>query len=468
MSQITAITELVVPIAGTTKQPTADQSGYNDEWKQAFKRSQNGVISPSYLNNVVLILENDIPLKGAFKYNYFTCSLEVTHDLILNGIHVKAGPLKDIYFSAIREYIEKNYDVAFGNKLIIPAIQNVGYKNGYNPLKDYLNDCYAKWDKKIRIDTFLNEYLGADLSEITTLQTKLFFVGAVAKVFSPSIKFDFVLDLVGGQGAGKTTLLQKLGGEWYTDDIFDFTNKDNFLVMVKNWIINDDELAATKKTSHEDIKKFISKRYLEFRKPYGHESEMYEKNFVLARTTNEYDHLTDKTGGRRFLTVFCDKAKQSKHPVPDLTQEIVDQFWGEMVYYWNKGFCFALSEQQEEQLEHARDKFQFTSDTEDQINRYLEIYWPSKEYMKTVSEDERIQYVHEILTYGESNIFNGIPKTKADFTTISTIAWDIFQEKIGRGTNKLGDKIRYIMNHNEAWEHVKRNGDNGYKRLSTD
>ena len=37
----------------------------------------------------------------------------------------------------------------------------------------------------------------------------MWLVGAVAKVYEPFTKFDYVLDLVGGQGVGKTSLLQK-------------------------------------------------------------------------------------------------------------------------------------------------------------------------------------------------------------------------------------------------------------------
>ncbi len=52
------------------------------------------------------------------------------------------------------------------------------------------------------------------------------------------MKFDYVLDLIGGQGAGKTTLLKKVSNGWYTDQFTDFENKDNYSNMLRALIIN--------------------------------------------------------------------------------------------------------------------------------------------------------------------------------------------------------------------------------------
>ncbi|TAT07607.1 virulence protein E, partial [Lactiplantibacillus plantarum] len=72
----------------------------------------------------------------------------------------------------------------------------------------------------------------------------------VAKAHNPKTKFDFVLDLVGGQGAGKTTFLQKIAPlGYYTDQFSTFDNKDDYAVMRRALIINDDEMTATNNAS---------------------------------------------------------------------------------------------------------------------------------------------------------------------------------------------------------------------------
>ena len=83
------------------------------------------------------------------------------------------------------------------------------------------------------------------------------------------MKFDYVLDLVGGQGAGKTTLLKKMGGKFYTDQFTDFRDKDSYAIMLRALIVNDDEMTASNNSSFEDLKKFVSAEQLEFRSPYN-------------------------------------------------------------------------------------------------------------------------------------------------------------------------------------------------------
>ncbi len=90
---------------------------------------------------------------------------------------------------------------------------------------------------------------------------------------------------------------------------------------------------------------------LEFRKSYGHNSELYDKNFVLARTTNELTYLKDKTGERRFLPILVNKDNQIKHPVTDLKQDEVIQLWGEFTNYYFDGFDFGLTDYQNKLLE---------------------------------------------------------------------------------------------------------------------
>lgn len=76
----------------------------------------------------------------------------------------------------------------------------------------------------------------------------------MAKAYEPKTKFDYILDLVGGQGAGKTTLLKKMAREWYTDQSTDFKDKDSYAIMLRALIVNDDEMTATNNSSFEILK----------------------------------------------------------------------------------------------------------------------------------------------------------------------------------------------------------------------
>lgn len=395
-----------------------------------FTLNREGNIKANSLRNIGLILERDALLKGTFAYNEFAYAEEVKKDI--PALHIKKGYIEDSYVAGILRYIEDKYEVLFAEKLLYMAISNESHKNAYNPVKTYLLEAAECWDKKIRVDELLPTFLGVEHSEITTLQTKLFFVGAVAKVFEPTIKFDYVLDLVGGQGAGKTTFLKRMSNNLYTDQFVDFKDKDGFINMQKAWIVNDDEMTATKNSDFETLKKFISAEEMEYRPPYGRTAVRRPKNFVIARTSNEITYLRDKTGERRFLPNFVSKEKQLKSPLKDLTKEVVKQLWGEFVNYYQNGFSFWLDDAEGEKLIRHREKFMYVDEVESQIEECLQT-WPG------------------------------------DFISSSQIAKELGEDNLVKNKT-LSTKIKYIMDNHKEWTAASKKiagvSKRGYKKIN--
>ena len=209
-------------------------------------------------------------------------------------------------------------------------------------------------------------------------------MGAVAKSYDPKTKFDFVLDIVGSQGVGKTTLLQKLAPlGLYTDQFNTFTNKDDFEVMKNALIVNDDEMTASNDASFEEIKKFITMQVFEYRKSYARKSERFMKKFVMARTTNEVRHLKDRSGDRRFISIYANKKKQKLNPVTDLHPNYVKQIWGETVWLYKQAKDpFLLSPGQEELLKENREQFHYTSGLEEELMDVLDNKFKNKKFIK--------------------------------------------------------------------------------------
>ncbi|GKQ42940.1 hypothetical protein RD055328_08630 [Companilactobacillus sp. RD055328] len=388
-----------------------------------FLLTKDDNIKANSLKNIGLIFEHDKKLIHMFAFNEFTHEIAVIKDV--KELNIRKGRMIDDYTPIIMRYVEDTYNVLFNRNLVEMAVINEARKHTYNPVKDYFEACYSVWDGEKRVSEFLPKYLGVEKSQVTTLQTKIFFTGAVAKAFEPSTKFDFVLDLVGGQGAGKTTLLKKMAVDWYTDQFTDFKDKDNYSNMLRALIVNDDEMTATNNSDFANLKKFISMESLEFRKSYGHNSETYDKNFVLARTTNELTYLKDKTGERRFLPNLVNKEKQIKHPVTDLTEEDVIQLWGEFTSYYYKGFDFGLTEHQSKILEKNREKFMYVDEVEEQIELFLADY-----KLKFVSSGQIGKFL------GEENLVKN---------------------------RKISKKIKYIMDNRNDWEYTNK-PKRGYKR----
>ena len=353
-----------------------------EENNWGFKVDRYGRPKANSLVNIEIILENDPVLKDTFRFNEFTTEIDVVK--ANSKLMFKKGQLVDAYVDQIASYIEDNadYGVLFDNKKIRSAITVVAMRHRYNPVLDYFNEAYKNWDHQHRLDHIMGDYLGVEETTVTQLITKLFFVGAVAKAHNPKIKFDFVLDLVGGQGAGKTTFLQKIAPlGYYTDQFSTFDNKDDYAVMRRALIINDDEMTATNNASFEVLKKFITLQEFEYRKPYGHQAERFDKNFVMARTTNELYYLKDKTGERRFLPLHVSKARQKHHPVTDLTDDYVKQCWGEAMQLYKDGFSFGLTKEQEEELDQHRQTFMYTDELEDKIDEALSNQFKGKDFI---------------------------------------------------------------------------------------
>lgn len=394
-----------------------------------FTMTQSGTIKANSLRNIGLILEQDEILKGTFAYNEFSFADEVIKSI--PQLHIKCGYVEDNYISSILRYIEDKYGVLFTERLLQMAVGNDAQSNSYNPVKKYLEEAEKEWDGEQRVALLLPEFLGVEISEVTTLQTKIFFIGAVAKVFNPNSKFDYVLDLVGGQGVGKTTFLKKISNGWYTDQFTDFKDKDSYMNMQRALIVNDDEMTATNNSDFETLKKFISSEELEYRPPYGRSAVRRPKNFVIARTTNESTYLKDKTGERRFMPNMANKRRQIKSPITDLTPEIIKQFWGECVHYYKEGFNFMLSDEENELLEENRKSFMYIDEAETQIEEVL-AGWPGT------------------------------------FITSSQIAKELGEENLIKN-RKLAKKIKYIMDNHREWEpaHKKINGisKRGYKKV---
>jgi len=249
------------------------------EWMKKLTINKNGVEATR--DNVVTILENDPLLKGKIALNEFT-GRAMVRGAVPWDPQAEERPWRDADDAGLRWYLEKTYGIDHVTK-ITDGWQRVVAKHRYHPVRDYLSS--LTWDGTERADTLLIDYLGAEDSEYTRAVTRKALVGAVARVFEPGCKWDYVPALIGPQGIGKSTLIHRLGGQWYSDSMPEISNKgrDSYEALLGVWIIEISELSATRKADVEAVKHFISKQTDRFRVAYGRHTQDFRASASFGR-----------------------------------------------------------------------------------------------------------------------------------------------------------------------------------------
>lgn len=240
--------------------------------------------------------------------------------------------------SYLLSYIENRYGLKNENK-IMNALSNVCNRYPINPVKEMLQECHERWDGGKHIENLLPNMLGAEKNNYTSAVMRLFMVGAIARIFRPGCKFDYMLVLVGEQGGGKSSFLRflALDDSWYNDNFSTLDSARSVENLRGMWIVELAELQATKRAKDvETIKSFITSRVDTYRAPYNRRTEQRPRMCVLAGTSNPVDFLTDKTGNRRFLPITCNISKATFDMFDDelATKSEISQAWGEAMDYY--------------------------------------------------------------------------------------------------------------------------------------
>lgn len=224
----------------------------------------------------------------------------------------------------------QQHGINVGRDIAGQAVQAVAADAPIHPLREWLES--LRWDGDCRLDTWLNEYLGAAPSSFIGAIGAMWLIGAVARVYVPGCKVDHMLVLEGPQGIGKSRALRILAGdEYFCDQMPDIRSKDAQLQTFGSWIIEWAELDAMNRAEATAVKDFITRQFEELRPPYGRHTIKVPRQCVFAGTTNTDGYLKDETGNRRFWPVACGKIDCDRLAADR------DQLWAEAVARYKGG-----------------------------------------------------------------------------------------------------------------------------------
>ena len=412
------------------------------------------------LDNLKKILNGDSKLKGAIQYNVFTYEIDVTRPMKLNG-RILSGAIDDLIIREIRAYIATKYKMDYKKGDIADILEVVAGEHSYNPLKDYLESCESEYKELVnQRDPFdiLRHYLNIKDDEYNRIIMDLFFRGAVAKVFDPTVKFDFVLDLTGRQGVGKTQFFEGLFTHKYFTTVETFTDKDDKARMVRNWCVFDDEMVASKKASFSELKKFITETKLEFRPPYASSDRRLPKSFIIVRATNDHDYLNDLTGERRFLV--AEVHKDTNYKGRKWTEKDRRAFWGAMVMAWRANQVLNLTDEQEKLVNEVRSRYKFVDEIFEDVERYLDTPYPKNMYQFPATDRTRYYYIHDMMNHGYHMGANGVEipldtEKYGELVERDKLAVNIFFSEVYLNNSpnpKDKNKVKKFMQNKDGWE----------------
>ena len=403
-------------------------------WQSKLRFTDKGAIA-STIENVVVILNGDPALVGCVGYN------EMTHGIVVRrSLPWRSGADRgwtDSDDAGLRHYLERVYGLS-GKDKIFDGLNVVAEANRFHPVRDYLDGC--EWDGVPRLDRLLVDYLGADDTPYTRAVTRKALVAAVARIYRPGCKFDYMLTLRGRQGLGKSALIAKLGGEWFSDSFTTMQGKDAYEQALGVWLVEVGELAGMRKAEAETIKLFISKTSDRFRPAYGRRIQEFPRQCIFIGTTNETQFLRDTTGNRRFWVVDTPNAP-TRDMWEELTPDVVRLIWGEAVALYQKGEPLFLPAE----LETAAREVQELYEEEDPrvgivasyLERRLPENWPALDL------------------YARRQWLEGSEPGTVERQTVC--AFEIWAEALGQNPDRMdayeGKRLRTLMDKIPGWRH---------------
>lgn len=259
-------------------------------------------------------------------------------------------------------------------------VQAIADERQVNPVADWITS--KPWDGVNRVTSLLNTLVLTPCypQKLRDTLVSRWLISAVAAALKPiGFKARGVLTLQGAQSIGKTSWLQSLVPDpalrerlVKTDHLLDPNNKDSILGAVSHWLVELGELDGSfRKSDVSRIKGFITADMDKIRRPYDRLEAEYQRRTVFFASVNDAHFLVDETGNTRFWTIAVDSVNFN-HGLD------MQQIWAEVVTWYESGFQWWLTPQEEREIEAINKGHRVASSVRELILASLDFDQPSK------------------------------------------------------------------------------------------
>lgn len=409
------------------------------DWRTKLEIKKDGSIVPN-ARNALIILMYDSHLQK-IRLNTMTGMLEAEVDSLpwkRDFIFWQNSDTEQLYM-----WIANNHGVQFPKEIFQMALTTVANKRRFHPIEDYLQEL-PEWDGQERVDRLLVDYLGADDTVFNREAIRKVLLAAIARIYHPGIKFDYMLVLNGPQGIGKSTFFGRLFKGFLSDSLtmLDMRDKTGSEKLQGYWALEVAEMAGMRKADIECVKSFISRQEDIYRPAYGRVVEKHPRRCVIVGSTNSSTgFLRDISGNRRFWPVKC---KGGKLKPWNLEAEELDQVWAEAMAAYNNGESLLLSKEAEELAAKEQREAIEEDPRMAQVVEYLEKPLP-------VNWDKLDLDTRRMFLEGDTDYD---PESLMERETVSNMEiWvECFGKKAADMERKDSDALTALMMKVEGWE----------------
>lgn len=300
--------------------------------------------------------------------------IKVQYNVITKGIEIQGfnGAINEQGDDVENAYITLIDDLATRTGMSCTKIQNqlqaIALKSEYNPVMEYLRGLH--WDGVSRIQEFAETmHVPEDMVQARDVAIRRFLIQGIAAADGGQPmnnrkalpKYEYVLVFQSGQGKKKTSFFRAMlppGLRRYMKDgaWLEPKDKDSVLKCCSHWLTELGELDATFKIADLCVlKAFLSEQEDTIRKPYAKSHGNFKRRTFFCASVNKVSFLADRTGNRRYWTLFIKSLTEPEDAGIDL-----DQLWAEALRLYDCGEQWWPTPEEEKVLAQSRSRFEQT------------------------------------------------------------------------------------------------------------